>query len=121
PQPLRATAWRLGALDARIGSGIELPRPRLPADAHSSAAAAYYRWGEPLVRFGVKLDTAEMALYWASRLDPAWPDPLYARGILVLQALKHDAFETWPKTHAVRATSHVAISPHQVQLPDSPV
>ena len=119
PQPLRTTTSRLDALEARIDSGIELPRPRLPADADSNAAAAYYRWGEPLVRFGVKLDTAEMALYWASRLDPAWPDPLYARGILVLQALKHDAFETWLKTHSVRATSHVAITPRQVQLIDS--
>jgi len=119
PQPLRTTTSRLEALESRIDSGIELPRPRLPADADSNAAAAYYHWGEPLVRFGLKLDTAEMALYWASRLDPAWPDPLYARGLLVLQALQHDAFETWFKTRSVRATKRVAITPRQVQLVDS--
>src|SRR5207245_11359692 len=113
PAPLRTTVTRLEALQARVDSGGELPRPRLPRGADTNAATAYYRWGQPLVRFGLKLDSAEMALYWASRLDPAWPDPLYARGIVILQALQHDAFETWLKTHSVRATSHVAITPRQ--------
>ena len=86
PAPLRTTVTRLEALQATVDSGGELPRPRLPRGADTNAAAAYYRWGEPLVRFGLKLDSAEMALYWASRLDPTLPDPLYARAIVILEA-----------------------------------
>lgn len=119
PAPVRTTVTRLEALQARVDSGGELPRPRLPRGADTNAATDYYRWGEPLVRFGLKLDSAEMALYWASRLDPAWPDPLYARGISILQALQHDAFDTWLKTRSVRATKHVELTPRQLQLVDS--
>lgn len=119
PRPLRTTTSRLEALQARVDSGAELPRPKLPPGTDSNAAAAYYHWGEPLVRFGVKLDTAEMALYWASRLDPAWPDPLYARGMLILQGLQHDAFETWLKTRSIGAARHVEITPRQARLVDS--
>jgi len=71
------------------------------------------------VRFGVKLDSAEMALYWASRLDPAWPDPIYARAVGILGALRHDAFETWLRTRSVRAVRRVGLAPRQVQLVDS--
>ena len=116
---MRTTVTRLEALQATVDSGGELPRPRLPRGADTNAAAAYYRWGEPLVRFGLKLDSAEMALYWASRLDPTLPDPLYARAIVILEALQHDAFDTWLKTRSVRAAQRVTITPRQLELVDS--
>ncbi len=116
PQP---TVARLAALHSLVDSGGELPRPRLPPDADTNSAAAYYHVAEPLVRFGSTLDTAEMALYWASRLDPAWPDPIYARGMVLLRALQHDAFETWLKTRSLKAARHVGLTPRQVQLVDS--
>jgi len=88
-------------------------------NADTNAASAYYQFAEPLVRFGQQLDTAEMALYWASRLDPAWPDPIFARAMVLLRALQHDAFETWLKTRSIKAARHVGLTPRQVQLVDS--
>ncbi len=117
--PPHLTMARLEELHSAVDSGRELPRPRLPSTADTNAAAAYYQFAEPLVRFGAKLDTAEMALYWASRLDPAWPDPIYARGMVLLRALQQDAFQTWLKTRSIKATRHVGLSPRQVQLVDS--
>lgn len=103
----------------RLDSGAELPRPLLPAGTDTNSASEYYRWAEPRVRFSVKLDSAEMALYWASRIDPTWPEPIYARAVVILQAGQHDAFETWFKTRSVRATKQVGLTPRQVQLVDS--
>jgi len=117
--PPHLTMARLEELHSAVDSGRELPRPRLPSTADTNAAAAYYQFAQPLVRFGAKLDTAEMALYWASRLDPAWPDPIYARAMVLVRALQHDAFQTWLKTRSIKATSHVGLSPRQVQLVDS--
>lgn len=117
--PPQLTVARLAELQSLVDSGGELPRPRLPPGVDTNAAAAYYHWGEPLVRFGVKLDSAEMALYWASRLDPAWPDPIYARAVAILGALRHDAFETWLRTRSTRAVRRVGLAPRQVQLVDS--
>jgi len=119
PQPRQPTVARLAALRSAVDSGAELPRPRLPANADTNAASAYYQFAEPLVRFGQQLDTAEMALYWASRLDPAWPDPIFARAMVLLRALQHDAFETWLKTRSIKAARHVGLTPRQVQLVDS--
>src|SRR5882724_10277842 len=113
--PPHLTLARLEELHSAVDSGRELPRPRLPSTADTNAAAAYYQFAEPLVRFGAKLDTAEMALYWASRLDPAWPDPIYARGMVLLRALQQDAFQTWLKTRSIKATRHLGLSPRQVQ------
>jgi len=110
---------RLAELHGIVDSGGELPRPRLPPGADTNAAAAYYNFAEPLVRLSAKLDTAEMALYWASRLDPAWPDPIYARGMVLLRALQHDAFQTWLKTRSIKTARHVGLTPRQVQLVDS--
>ncbi len=109
----------LEKLQAATDSGLELPRPRLPPGVDTNAAAEYYRRGEAMVRFGMKLDTAEMALYWASRLDPSWPDPIFARGIVILRAVQQDAFETWLTTRSVKVTSSVRLSSRQVQLVDS--
>jgi tetratricopeptide (TPR) repeat protein len=109
----------LETLEAATDSGRALPRPRLPSGADTNAAAAYYDWVEPAVRAGVKLDTAEMALYWASRLDPYWPDPVFARAMVILQAAQADAFETWFKTRSRGATERVQLTPRQLQLVDS--
>jgi tetratricopeptide (TPR) repeat protein len=109
----------LSPLLEKADSGIALPRPHLPTGADTNSAAAYYNWGVPLVRFGIKLDTAEMALYWASRLDPSWPDPIYGRAVVILQALKHDAFETWLRSHSIRAVRHLDLSTRQLELIDS--
>lgn len=117
--PVRTTVSSLERLEAATDSGLELPRPRLPAGADTNDAAAYYSRAEPMVRFGMKLDTAEMALYWASRLDPGWPDPIFARGMVILRALQHDAFETWQRTRSVRATRGIGLTPRQTQLVDS--
>jgi tetratricopeptide (TPR) repeat protein len=119
PPPVRTTLSRLERLQLATDSGLELPRPSLPTGADTNAAASYYRRGETMVKFGVKFDTAEMALYWASRLDPAWPDPIYARGLLVLRAAQQDAFETWLATRSLGATRRVALTPRQIQLVDS--
>lgn len=119
PPPVRTTLSRLDTLQVATDSGLELPRPLLPTGADTNAAGAYYRRGEAMVRFGVKLDTAEMALYWASRLDPSWPDPIYARALVILRAAQQDAFETWLTTRSIGAIKRVTLSPRQIQLVDS--
>ncbi len=119
PPPVRTQVSRLEVLEAATDSGMALPRPRLPLGADTNAAAAYYRLGESLVRFSVKLDTADMALYWASRLDPYWPDPIFARAMLILRAARADALETWFKTRSRGATQRVQLTPRQMQLVDS--
>lgn len=116
---MRTKLSRLDTLQVATDSGLELPRPRLPTGADTNAAGAYYRRGEAMVRFGVKLDTAEMALYWASRLDPSWPDPIYARALVILRAAQQDAFETWLTTRSIGAIKRVTLSPRQIQLVDS--
>jgi len=49
-----------------------LPRPTLPPPADTNDARAYYERAVPLIQAGFNLDTADMALYWAARLDPDW-------------------------------------------------
>ena len=107
---------RLRALD---DSGRELPRPRLKAGADTNSAKAYYELAEPLVRFSVKLDTAEMALYWASRLDPSWPDPLFARSLILLDAITEDRYATWQQTRSALAVRKLAFTERQVHAIDS--
>src|SRR2546426_3181143 len=53
-------------------------------------ARAYYERAVPLIQAGFNLDTADMALYWAARLDPDWANPLYARAMVILRALRAD-------------------------------
>lgn len=54
-------------------------RPRLEAGADTNSAGAYYFYG--LARLMNQPREAEAAFYWASRLDPTAPEPLYARWI----------------------------------------
>ena len=77
PAPHTPRLSRLQALQVLADSGHELPRPILPPKSDTNSASAYYNLG---VSFGVAPDTAEMALYWASRLDPSSAEPLYEIG-----------------------------------------
>jgi hypothetical protein len=113
------TLTGLAALQALEDSGRDLPRPRLRAGADTNDASSYFLLGEGLVVFNDKLDTAEMALYWASRLDPTLPEPFFVRSLIPLGALQHDAFETWLRTRSLRATDNVTLTPRQIRLVDS--
>ncbi|HSU17301.1 tetratricopeptide repeat protein [Longimicrobium sp.] len=59
-------------------------RPALPAGADSNDARAWYRLG--ISRLGDDPRAAADAFRWASRLDPHWADPLYARRAALLMA-----------------------------------
>lgn len=109
----------LARLQALTDSGRELPRPRLWPDADTNSAKAYYDLAEPMVRNGFKLDTAEMALYWASRLDPSWSEPIYARSLIPLNAILRDRSETWQQTRSSLAVNKLALTEQQVQSIDS--
>jgi len=120
PAPLTPTLSGLAALQALEDSGKELPRPELhQPGADTNDAAPYFRLGQSLVFVNEKLDTAELALYWASRLDPALPEPFFVRSLIPLTALRNDAFETWLRTHSLRATDKVALTPRQIRVVDS--
>jgi Tfp pilus assembly protein PilF len=81
---LRAALFGVAALLVATGADAqkkfkEPKRPKMDAERDTNAAAAYYYWGlGKLVRSPRE---AEDAFYWASRLDPAWADPIYARRI----------------------------------------
>lgn len=113
------TLTGLAALQALEDSGRDLPRPRLRAGADTNDASSYFLLGEQLVFVNDKLDTAEMALYWASRLDPTLPEPFFARSLIPLSALRNDAFETWLRTRSLRATDNVTLTHRQIRLVDS--
>ena len=119
PPPVTPTLSSLAPLRAIADSGKELPRPRLPANADTNAARSYYDLAEPLVRMGVSLDTAEMALYWASRLDPSWAEPIYARSLVPLAAVRRDANETWQHTRSTLAVRKLELTPEQIRIIDS--
>ncbi len=119
PPPVTPTLSALAKLQALTDSGKELPRPRLSGGADTNSAQAYYEVAEPLVRYGLKLDTAEMALYWASRLAPEWPDPIYARSLIPLDAIRRDAFQTWQQTRSTQAVKKLALSDQQIRVIDS--
>src|SRR5206468_5794225 len=59
-------------------------RPDLEAAADTNSAAAYYRYGVSVVEKDPR--KAADAFYWATRLDPTWAQPLYARRIALLMA-----------------------------------
>lgn len=109
----------LARLQALTDSGRELPRPRLGGDADTNSAKAYYDLAEPMVRNAFRLDTAEMALYWASRLDPSWSEPIYARSLIPVDAILRDRSETWQQTRSSLAVTKLALTEHQVQSIDS--
>ena len=71
-----------GLLSWQSRPAPEPARPRLPADRDSNSAASYFYYGISLLpgRSGKAAD----AFHWASRLDPTWADPLYARRTALL-------------------------------------
>ncbi len=116
PAPRTPALSHLTVLQALADSGKDLPRPRLPAGSDTNAALAYYNFG---TRWNAPTDTAEMALFWASRLDPSWAEPLYARLFNTLQALEHDMYETYAQTYSSRAVRRVLLTPRQTHVIDS--
>ncbi|HLZ45842.1 MAG TPA: tetratricopeptide repeat protein [Gemmatimonadales bacterium] len=119
PPPVTPNLSGLEALQALEDSGKDVPRPRLRPGVDTNDAASYFRFGEQLVLFNDKLDTAEMALYWASRLDPALPEPFFVRSLIPLSALRSDAFETWRQTRSLRSIDKVTLTERQVRIIDS--
>jgi len=116
PAPNTRLVSGLAALQSRADSGKDLPRPRLPVGADTNAASAYYALGADIF---VERDTAEMAFYWASKLDPSWAPPLYGRFLNALKALQHDASLTFLQTFSSRAAAKVSLTPRQVRVIDS--
>ena len=57
-------------------------RPKLPAEADTNSADAYYGYGARVLQDKPR-DAAD-AFYWAHMLSPDWPDPLYARWAALL-------------------------------------
>src|SRR3989449_2931428 len=62
------------------------------------------------------MDTADMALYWAARLDPDWANPLYARAMVILRALRADQLFA---LFRYRSTLRLSLTPRQAQVVDS--
>ncbi|HEX8244075.1 MAG TPA: hypothetical protein VF541_11280, partial [Longimicrobium sp.] len=79
--PLCIALLSLAALPA---AGQMPRRPALPATADTNDAAAYYRQG--MARLQSEPRVAADAFWWASRLDPHWADPLYARRAALMMA-----------------------------------
>jgi tetratricopeptide (TPR) repeat protein len=71
-----------------LAQQAEKPEPRRPvleAGRDTNNAREYYQFG--LRRLGDRSDEAANAFYWASRLDPMWAEPLYARRIALLMRM----------------------------------
>jgi tetratricopeptide (TPR) repeat protein len=62
-----------------IGKEKAPKRPELQAGADTNSAGAFYYYGTYILERDP--GKAADAFYWASRLDPSWADPLYARKI----------------------------------------
>ena len=83
-RPLRAAVLAVAALlIASVSDAQKKPkepkRPKMEAGRDTNAAPAYYYWGLGQLRTSPR--NAQDAFYWASRIDPAWADPLYAQRI----------------------------------------
>jgi len=62
----------------------EPKRPTLAMSRDTNRAAEYYAYGESVIPTDPR--KAADAFYWASRLDPTWAQPLYARRVALLMA-----------------------------------
>lgn len=81
---LAFTLLPLAAAAAQGGQSAEPRRPALPADADVNDASAYYEYGAALLK--TRPQEAADAFYWASRIDPQWAQPLYARRIALMMS-----------------------------------
>jgi tetratricopeptide (TPR) repeat protein len=59
-------------------------RPKLDPGRDTNSASDYFFYGNASI--GKFPERAAAAYYWASRLDPAWADPLYGRYVALLLA-----------------------------------
>ncbi|HZI23194.1 MAG TPA: tetratricopeptide repeat protein [Gemmatimonadales bacterium] len=86
PVPLRVlVGWALlvGGPSALQAQSAKAPkRPRLEVGADTNYAPTYYAYGISVLEKDPV--TAADAFYWASRIDPTWAQPLYARRIALL-------------------------------------
>jgi Flp pilus assembly protein TadD len=119
-QPRAApTVEAIVALQGMTAAGREPLRPRLPPGSDTNSAVPYYERAVRLARSSIKLDTADIYLYWASRLDPAWADPIFLRGILILRAFRQDALDVLWRTGSPRAARQVQLPPGHLHRVDS--
>lgn len=59
-------------------------RPRLPVDADSNTAMAYFRLGQELLDRQPR--QAADAFWWAAQIEPGWADPLYGQYAALLMS-----------------------------------
>jgi len=83
-RPLRAASLAVAALlFVTVADAQKKPkepkRPKMQAGRDTNSAGAYHYWG--LGQLEGNPRAAMDAFYWASRLEPAWADPLYAQRI----------------------------------------
>jgi tetratricopeptide (TPR) repeat protein len=71
----------------------EPKRPKLPAGADTNSARAYYSFA--LQQLKTDPDKSADALYWTTRLDPAWADGFYARRIALLLTNRSRLLNYW--------------------------
>jgi tetratricopeptide (TPR) repeat protein len=71
----------------------EPKRPKLPAQADTNDARAYYDFA--LDQLGRDDDLAADALYWSTRLEPRWADPYYARRVAMLMSDPRRLVQYW--------------------------
>ncbi len=76
----------LATLQAQKGDAPK--RPNLGVGADTNFAPAYYAYGISMIEQDP--ERAAAAFYWASRIDPSWAQPLYARRVALLIA--HPSF-----------------------------
>jgi tetratricopeptide (TPR) repeat protein len=78
-------ALAIGAAPLPAQKAQKIPvRPKLPPGSDSNSALGYYRFGMTVLDKDPM--TASQALYWAIRLEPSWPQALYAYRVAKLRA-----------------------------------
>jgi hypothetical protein len=78
-------ATLLAAAPVHAQRGADAPRrPRLPVEADTNDARAYFQLGQEMLER--RPAQAAEAFYWASQIDPAWADPVYGRYAALLMS-----------------------------------
>jgi tetratricopeptide (TPR) repeat protein len=91
---LFAAAFAAVALCASVAHAQKEPkRPKLPTGTDSNSARAYYNFA--LEQLKTDPDKAADALYWTTRLDPAWADGFYARRVALLLTNRNRLLNYW--------------------------